>query len=207
MALDNLTSLTVSIGTWLRRSDYTSIAPDLILLAEQEFNDELRARQQESQTSLTITSGYLPHPTDWLDWKLVEVTTADGTHRVSPDSEENVSDKSVGRPTTQPYQFVIRGDRTYIRPGTDSSGYPFPTVYYAKVPALTSAATTNWLLTRYPGAYLYGALSHAKAYFEEAAWQFYENKKKEIIARINRESRGSRYGKQALTMKSDVRVT
>jgi hypothetical protein len=34
-------------------------------------------------------------------------------------------------------------------------------VYYGKIPALSDANTTNWLLTKAPDVYLYGALTHA----------------------------------------------
>ena len=34
-------------------------------------------------------------------------------------------------------------------------------VYYAKIPALSDAVTTNWLIAKAPDVYLYGALTHA----------------------------------------------
>lgn len=206
MSLADWTGLTASIGSWLHRADHTSIAPDLITLAEQDFNDELRARQMETQTSLTITSGYLAHPSDWLEWKGIEVTTAKGTHRISPDSEENVSDNQVGITSAEPYQYVVRGDRTYIRPAPDSSSYAYPTLYYAKVPALSASQTTNWLLTRYPGAYLLGSLAHAKAFLEDEVWEYFNNQAQKMRDRINYDSRRSSKGRQALTMKSDVKI-
>lgn len=206
MALADWTGLTASIGSWLHRADHTSIAPDLITLAEEDFNDELRVRQMETQTSLTITAGYLPHPSDWLGWKLVEVTTNAGTHRVSPETEENASDNQVGVTSAEPYEFVVRGDRTYIRPAPDSSSYAYPTVYFAKVPALSASQTTNWLLTRYPAAYLYGSLAHAKAFLEDEDWRYFNDQAQKIRAIIRMDSRAASKGSQALTMKPDVRV-
>ena len=37
-------------------------------------------------------------------------------------------------------------------------------VYYKKIPALSDTNTTNWLLTKAPDIYLYGALSHASPF-------------------------------------------
>ena len=37
-------------------------------------------------------------------------------------------------------------------------------VYYAKIPSLSNANTTNWLLTKAPDIYLYGALMHASPF-------------------------------------------
>ena len=42
-------------------------------------------------------------------------------------------------------------------------------VYYGKIPALTSINTTNWLLTRAPDIYLYGALTHAAPFLKNDA--------------------------------------
>jgi hypothetical protein len=34
-------------------------------------------------------------------------------------------------------------------------------IYYAKITSLSDGNTTNWLLTKAPDVYLYGALTHA----------------------------------------------
>lgn len=206
MSFADYTSLQASVISWLHGGDATSIAPDLITLAEQDFNDELRVRQMESQTSISITAGYLPHPSDWLEWKMVEVVTNGGTHRVSPETEENASDNAYGVTSSEPYEFVVRGDRTYIRPPPDSSSYSYPTIYFAKIPALSASANSNWLLTRYPGAYLYGALYHAKAYLEESTWSLFAAERQRQIDKISADSRRAFYGRQNLTMKPDVKV-
>lgn len=206
MSLADWTGLTASIGGWLKRGDHTSIAPDLLALAEQDFNDELRAREMVQETSLVITSGYLAHPSDWLAWKQIEVTVAGTTYKISPESEENASDRAAGTASSQPFQYVVRGGKTYIKPAPDSSSYAYPVVYYQKIPALSAAQTTNSILTRYPGLYLYGALSHAKAYLEEATWEYFETKKNENIEKINKHAKWSSYGNQALQMKVDIPV-
>lgn len=206
MSLADWTGLTASIGGWLKRGDHTSISTDLITLFEADFNAEVRVRQMETETSLTISSGYLAHPTDWLEWKKVEVTVSGKTHLVSPESEENASDRSYGITSAEPYQFVVRGSKTYIKPPPDSSSYAYPTVYYASVPALTSSASTNWLLTRYPGAYLYGALTHAKAHFEDATWEYFNAQYTKVLGQIQKDSQRASFGKQALQMKPDIQV-
>lgn len=40
--------------------------------------------------------------------------------------------------------------------------------YYAKLPTLTDAAPTNWLLTGHPDVYLYGSLLNAAPFIQDA---------------------------------------
>lgn len=204
MSLANWTSLSSSIGTWLKRSDYTAIAPDLITMAEQDINDELRVNQMEAQTSVTSTAGYLVHPSDWLSWKEIEVTVSGITYPVRPGTEETVAEKTAGETSGAPRYYVVRGDKTYIKP---NDGGAFQAIYYQSVPALSSSNTTNWALTRYPQLYLYTCLAHAKLYFDESTLRYFEGKAAENIARIRRDSQRRSFGRQVLQMKPDIIVT
>jgi hypothetical protein len=53
-------------------------------------------------------------------------------------------------------------------PAPDSSAL-IEMIYYGRIPPLTDAEPTNWLLRDSPDAYLYGALTHAAPYLEEDA--------------------------------------
>ena len=45
-----------------------------------------------------------------------------------------------------------------------ASVYTMEMVYYAKIPALSDSATTNWCLTANPDLFLYGALMEAEPF-------------------------------------------
>lgn len=76
------------------------------------------------------------------------------------------------------------------------SGTPvFKLTYYQKIPALDSTNTTNWLIAREPGIYLYGALIEASPYLQDDSrtlvWaQQYQS----ILAGMNGEDDRVRYG-------------
>jgi hypothetical protein len=42
-------------------------------------------------------------------------------------------------------------------------------VYYGKIPSLSDAAPSNWLLVKAPDVYLYGALTHAAPFLMDDA--------------------------------------
>ena len=67
-------------------------------------------------------------------------------------------------------------------------------IYYAKIPALSDANPTNWLLTRYPDAYLYACLLEAMPYNEEdARMQTWATAYATAIDKIQRDDKGARY--------------
>jgi hypothetical protein len=158
MALSNYTALTAGVYAFLSRSDQTANVDTYIGLAEAWLNRKLRVRQMETTTTtMTVTSDVISHPTDWLQWKDLRVTS-DPIQHLDIYSEETADQGFEASGTTgYPKRAIVRGNTTIIRPVPDGT-YTYQGVYYAQIPALTSTATTNWLLTSYPDAYLYGAL-------------------------------------------------
>jgi hypothetical protein len=203
LSLADWTGVTASIGSWLKRTDYTSIAPDLISMAEQDINDELRVNQMEVELAgLNVTAGYIAHPSDWLSWKEIEATVNGFTYPLRPMTEETATEKTSGE-TNPPRYYVVRGNKTYPKPYQNGT---YSVIYYQQVPALLSSATSNWVTLRYPQLYLYGALAHAKLFFDDKTLMYFEQKKSEILARIRRDGVRRSYGKQVLQMKADVTV-
>ena len=163
MALSDFTSLKASIADWLHRSDVTaaaSIASDVISLCEADINATIRVRQMEDVTTQAITSGYLVHPSDWIAWKSISRSTGGKRFNLSPYSSEGGAQR-LGPLSGVDAGYEVLGDRTYVLPSGTGS---YECRYYKKVPALTTSATTNWLLTNYPGIYLYGSLLQATAW-------------------------------------------
>src|SRR5690242_11042188 len=56
MSLATYSDLQTAVGNWLKRSDQTSLIPDMITLAETEIFRHLRVRQMETVFSGTIAS-------------------------------------------------------------------------------------------------------------------------------------------------------
>jgi hypothetical protein len=75
-------------------------------------------------------------------------------------------------------------------------------LYFAKIPALSDAATTNWLLTDSPDAYLYGALVHSAPYLkDDARIQVWAALYQSAIDNLNASSDNARHSGTGLRMK------
>lgn len=160
MAISNYTELQASIKAWLSRDDLDDVIPDFIALAEADFNAELRLRDMESSDSLVLSSGAASLPSDYLTWREVRISGKQPLSYMPPDAMDNMF--PTGTAGTPGY-FTIDGSTLRVAPVSDDT---VTLSYYAKVPAI-AAATTNWLLTKYPAIYLYGSLAHSAPYMGE----------------------------------------
>lgn len=202
MSLADYTALKVAVASdWLHRTDLTAFAADFIQLFESDFNAGVRCRQMEAQTSITSTTGYLIHPANWLGWKEIRGTNGGLAYNLDPLSDEIAVMQTRGN-TSPATAYKVKGTKTYLYPAV--SAVVFPTTYYEGV-ALTGG--TNWLLTAYPGAYLYGSLLQATAFVgDDPRVPLWQSAYAGILDRIKSDSRKSEWSGQALRMNVDYRV-
>lgn len=163
MSITTYSELQAAIGRWLHRSDLASAIPDFITLAEVRFNRDLRLNAMETQTTVTLSAGAASFsiPSDLIDLKLLTVTANSTEH---PLRYRNLLDVLNGGSDTGIPQFYAGQGNTYrVTPVADAA-YTLNVYYCARIPALTDAAPTNWMLTNAPDVYLYGALLEASPY-------------------------------------------
>ena len=66
----------------------------------------------------------------------------------------------------EPMFYSILGDTIEVMPTPDAT-YELEISYYQDIPAMSADSDTNWLLTKAPSAYLYGALIESAPYLAE----------------------------------------
>lgn len=201
MALSDYTTLKAAIASdWLHRTDLTTAIGDFITLFETEFNSDVRHREMEAQTSLTSTAGYLLHPTNWLGWKQITATDSGSQYNLDPAPDEYAVEAVFGEGSTStPTLYKVRGSRTYLYPTSANVSY---SVKYWEGVSLSSG--TNWLLTRYPQAYLYGALLKAvKAIGDDPRYPMWKQEYEQTLERIKSDSRKQSWSNQVLKMRPD----
>jgi len=175
MALDTYANLQASIVRWAMRSgdtEFTAQVPDFISLCEKRFNRTLRVGGMEKTASLVPNgSGVITLPADYLEYRSLSagIYGYDALEMVAPDFEVGrYEGGGVGR------RFSISGNLLQTYPAANG---PIALTYFAKVPALSDANPTNWLLASAPDLYLYGSLLEAAPYMEEDArasvWKTY----------------------------------
>lgn len=166
MALDSYANLKTALPAWLwGRSDLTSYLDDFIDLAEARFNRLLRTREMEATTDLTPSSGAVTLPDDFLGVRKV-------TAKASPRRElkyatpEWLEEAYPSGDSGDPSWFTVIGSSLKTYPQSTSD---IELVYFQKVPALTDANTSNWLLAKSPQAYLHATVLEAAIFIGDQA--------------------------------------
>ena len=71
--------------------------------------------------------------------------------------------------TGAPMRYAIVGNTLQVWPWTDGGSHAAEMTYWKRIPALSEAAPSNWLLMLHPDAYLYGALLQSAPYLKDDA--------------------------------------
>lgn len=164
MALDTYADLKASLANWLHRADLEALIPDFIRLAEIQMNADVTSRSMETKVVLTATAGdaNLDLPGDVLDIRRLQVLGSFNRVLIYRSADEVAQENPLSR-SGVPEVFMVHGSSLELAPIPDSN-YSIELLYYQRIPALSDANPTNWLLTICPNAYLYGALLAAQPY-------------------------------------------
>ncbi|MEM6497312.1 MAG: hypothetical protein AAF709_11350 [Pseudomonadota bacterium] len=187
MSLATYADLQTSIGDWINRPNLSSVYADLIRLAEAHFDRTLKTREMEVTTTPSISSGSRAIETDYLATISLRV---DGDPRrdevtyVSPDEYDQFRDCTGG-----PTHYTIVGDTMLFWPQpSEATSLSFR--YRQQIPRLSDSNTSNWLLSKYPDAYLWGSLAEASDYIaDERRLQRYISRRDAALEMINKVDR------------------
>lgn len=161
MALSTYAGLQASIRAWLMdRDDLAAVIPDFIALAEADMNNRLRLQGMLKTTVLSAAGDVLP--SDLVQVKSVGLSGAENLSFCTPAEAAAYSLAYAGGAAEQ---WTVAGDSLVIAPAQASGTVTL--TYYAAIPALSDDNPTNFVLTRAPGCYLYGALLQAAPYLLE----------------------------------------
>jgi hypothetical protein len=176
MALATYSDLQTSVANWLHRSDLTSVIPDLISIAEMRMNSDVIARDMDTTATMNTVAGvnYLVMPSDVTESRLVQITSTDPKHVLEYLPFERMAVKYPSSSQATPEAFAVSGANMYFAPIPDAA-YTISYTYRQRIPSLSNSNTTNWLLTKWPHAYLYATLCAAAPYLGQdqrvAIWE------------------------------------
>jgi hypothetical protein len=187
MALANLADLQAALTDFSARTDIaTSVLNHFITLAETDIQNgvydtggnalcrPMRVPSMETyDAAFALTGEYTDLPAGFLEAREVKLTSITGRpplELIAPDAFDSTYSSDDSGP---PVAYSIVGTQIRVGPGasaTDTLGI----TYYSAIPPLVDNST-NWLMTKSPNAYLYGALRHLAPYAGEverlAVWQ------------------------------------
>jgi len=159
MALSNYTELKTAINDWGKRGDATGMTDTFIALAESDIWRDLRIRDMETRTTGTLSGRTEALPSDYLESRKLRLTTNPPRELTFRVPESMAIEQSSGIPTDYTITDQIEFNKT------PDGSYGYELLYFKSLTALSGAAPTNAVLTRYPTVYLFASLKH---YFDWA---------------------------------------
>lgn len=154
-------ALLVDAGEYSGRNDIAHLFPRFIGLAELKLNRLLRVGDMEATAVISVVDGDAPLPADFLEAR--QVLAASG-RPIRAVALQQVADKGMAG-AGAPVCYAIVGSR--IKPFPVGS-YGLTMTYYSKIPALSAASPTNWLLEKAPDVYLYGLVEEISIWERDA---------------------------------------
>lgn len=203
----NYTTLQEQVANHFVSLELVQFIPTAIEMAEAELNRRLKAREMIARafTPLDPTATnpqFVALPPDFNAVRSVYVAGSEG-YRLGFLPMDNLRrDKTILPDTGDPCSFTIIGKELELVP-VPSSAKTLEIVYYQKVPALSDANLTNWLIDSNPDIYLYGTLLQVSPYLDKdrriPTWrEFYET----ALAEINLQSERAEFSGGPLRMQA-----
>lgn len=172
MALANYTDLQASVASWINRADLTPQIPDFIAIAESFIADDVRVREMLVRATLVTVPGqdYIALPAGWLEFENIMGANGEPLEYSTPLMLRATSAQYAGTPLKR---YSTEGENLLLE-GVQSVAQNVPVSYYKQLEPL-SVTPTNFLLTKRPQIYLYGALAQAALFMIDdpraATWQ------------------------------------
>lgn len=163
----NYAGLKQAIQDWLNAPELEESIPTFIEFAEANFNRNLRTHDMIGRSYATVTSDYFTVPTDWLETIGIICTSTRNwpLDYVEYDQFNKLKGSNL---TGNPRYFTMVDGKFMIYPAaTVNAPINLEISYFKKISSLSDIVTTNWLLTKSPDLYLFGALVEADPYLQK----------------------------------------
>ena len=193
MAIDSYANLKTAITNFTTRTDLSDIIDNLIELTEDEIDTQLKLRNNELRATATAstTDRFLALPTRFLKMRRLSLISGSLNYEIAFKAPEQMTIRDTsGRPRFFTVTSQLEFDRIC------DSAYTVEMSYFSRLIPLTSANTTNDVLTDYPRLYLYGCLKNLKELYEEdlEAANYYTAIFERALEKANSQERKGRYG-------------
>lgn len=153
-AFTDLIDLQAAVIERVRNVGIADVFPQLVRLAESDFNRKLRCAEQVTTDTVTIASGTAALPSDLAE--IIGVYDSAGYEYIAQPLQ------ALKFAQTRGY-YAISGTNIVAKNDEDLT-----IEYYAEIPTITDSMTdTNWLLARHPSLYLYGTALQAALYLRD----------------------------------------
>jgi hypothetical protein len=165
--ITNYSSLKGEVANWLNRSDLTDAIETMIQLAEKSLNEDHRVRSLVTNNAFVVDADDEALPSDcaYPESLYHDGATYFGEIEIVP-AEKLGGLKAVHGTTGVPAYAALQNNALKFAP-VPSGSFTLKLTYWRQVPALSSSAPTNWLITDHPHIYLYATLVESAPYLKD----------------------------------------
>lgn len=167
--LSSYNGLTGTVAAYLNRQDLAAQIPGFITQFEAKMNRELRVRDMQKRAQANTTGEYISLPSDFLAVYTLELASNVGRWgeplRFMSEEAARTWRAENWTPAGRTEGFSIYGSEIELI-DPPASNLDFRLKYYAKIPNLSAAITSNWLLVKSPDLYVAGASREAAIYLK-----------------------------------------
>lgn len=205
MAITDLASLKAAVSDWMVGHLFTPENLTLFVAnAEADLSRNLQAKQMERTTVATLEGASISLPADCIE--PLHVTLLTNPRRplqsITVDRADIEAERLRG---SLPRFYDVVGNVLSVVPAPSGS-MQVQLVYRQRIPALTDAAPSNWLLTLAPDLYLYATLAVAAGWAkasDEAAQ--YRQEALRIGAELGLLAKRASFGRGPMIARTSVR--
>lgn len=196
MAISTYGELQSEVIERMHRSDLSTRAQASILLATARFSRELRVPEMEAIANTTATSEYTALPIDFMEMRSL-VGDDEVLEYRTPFELQRLIQREYN-PSVPVYTIADMQIRVHPAP----SNLALDVLYYAKIPDFAASNDTNWLLDKYPDAYVECVMVDLCKYVKDyAAAREHEAYVGKFIEDMNRRSRSLMHGTSPMTIR------
>jgi hypothetical protein len=172
--ISNLGELKADIADTMNRTDLTAQIPRFIRLAHVDIQSRFSTNEMEKNAAFTMTAGdpEVTLPTDYHAMRRVEyVAGTSDVREITQGPFSPITPSESSQQNGWPNRYSVRGDgdgdasdvlKIHLTP-TPNAGFAGTFYYYRSCPNFDfdDDDDTNWILTKYPNVWIYGALLSA----------------------------------------------
>ncbi|MGE6786338.1 phage adaptor protein [Ensifer adhaerens] len=151
-------ALLIDAGEYSGRNDIAHLFPRFVGLAELKLNRMLRVGDMEATAAIAVVDGDAPLPADFVEARQMLSASGRPIRAMALQQLAGIGPASAGGPLG----YAVVGNRIKAFP---TGSYGLTMTYYGRIPPLSAAGPTNWLLQKAPDVYLYGLVE------EIAIWE------------------------------------
>lgn len=207
--LSTYDELVVAVENYIEREDLVDVIPMFIRLAEISIQQDtdLRLRMTESETTgLSMVAGtdHIDMPADMIECRWIRADYSGRAGNLSLVSQEKFNVIRANDDSGKPQAYLHRGMEIALAP-TPTATHGYDIGGYYGITALSEANATNYILTNFPNAMLFGALMEAQPWMQDDnRFVLWEKRYAKAVAALNRTEKRARWGGGPIRTVPDV---